>query len=218
VILLYTYVNDPKYDAVRRRTEHWLWHHVDALTKSLGLSIWEWRVKPGDDLAYYWGLRAAWEEHRGVITLEQDILPTLQHFLDLVACPEEVCAVDFPLPWRERERVIGDTLFLGPPPPHLSNCRVKYEAEGRTQRFVTDVDEHADWWPLGLTKFSAETTKAVDFPNEPIGWQNLDTLLSDHVRERERHAHVHRPKAEHLRHSTEGNFRRIDLDYPYPDA
>jgi hypothetical protein len=209
-ILLHPFCSEPKF--IPRQRETWAFFRTNQYAlAAAGIVVVHYPTPTDDPSSLYKALRWAWKTGETVVTVEQDILPSMFQVLALVGCTEKWCAGNYPVASKERERPSTydvHRLILDRAPEHYTSCRVKNE-DG-TLRWVRRDETWADFSPTGLIKWSGRLTSG-----HPV-WHTSsfgddDLKMSDHLRSLGLRCHVHPGRAEHCHPYTDGDWLDVML-------
>lgn len=162
------------------------------------------RTPRADDGSYDELVKMLWLEGRPFATLEQDVVPTLGHLRELAACPEEWCAVDYPL-WNRsghakvRQALIGDREVFVCLSHQAGYESFRHVERGRlwNWRWGVTGDQWADYAGLGLTRFRASLLRRLRPAWKEGSWVDLDSRISRWLHGEGVRVHLHYPAAEH---------------------
>ena len=220
--ILHTYIKGQKNTYREHATWNWF-ERYDRDIEKQGWDVAHVEMTPGEAHEYdYDGVVRYFWAKDDLLIFERDMVPSsFQSLIDLVSCPEQSCAIDYPLIrcWCiEMVSRSGRNLMRQGTTSHIVVC-VNHKTENSMMRNNTEnlvevkpngrkVYEavwsdgtwtHVDMAPLGLTRFRKELMQRIPAGWPPTTWLELDGILTGSLCLNGVRTHVHLPMARHYR-------------------
>jgi hypothetical protein len=173
VIVLHAF--SPSTPAVRQRAT---WTTLELLRRHGRHVMIDWPCLRETDYAE--GISWCWNRGEVLCVLEHDLVPELEHLVELEACTQPICTQAYEL------HTSGGEAYA---------FRVR---EDGVLRWGREGESWADYFPLGCTRFSvAAQQRLASSWALAGGWHGVDHWLSEALGQR---AHVHWPAIRHVHH------------------
>lgn len=201
VTLLLPFVATEEFTARRKGNLDFLASEEPILARR-GWEVVHHRISPRNPYAYAELLRDRWGDDGPLVILEHDVVPLPGQLEELVACPEPICCVPYPLNWCLYRGVLsrGDHHLQGAVCYSHARTVPSYRTADPTVEGGYDFgqwdDAFADLTSLGCTKFSPIVRTKVH-PHPRVEWYGMDDSISRRTLSAGYRAHIHLPTARH---------------------
>ena len=119
--------------------------------------------------------------------IEQDIVPTLEQFLEIANSPEPICSAKYylyPKSTLLKEPVLASRSYISPD-PHSN-----FYTTG-TYKWSNINDSYSDLMSFGLCKFKKESIPYIENFKRIKFWRDLDNRISNELLKYKQKIHLH---------------------------
>ena len=216
-LILHTSVKGEEKSSRERRTWHWFDVHEKEMERQ-GWDIAHVMIPEGEKFKFNYDgvIRHFWATD-DLLVWERDMVPrSFQQIVDLVNCPEDACAIDYPL-YRcyimdVETKDPAESLTGYSRHNHLMVC-AEHLAELSMMRNVKNLGmadevctwsdgtwDHADLAPLGLTRYRKRLMEKLSPAAWPqTHWLDVDQIVGKWLYAYGFRTHIHYPLAIHNR-------------------